>query len=245
MPIKHAFVSAKSDGGDATLVRPGDWNADHVGSFYPLDSYAIDGTYGDDFNTASLSGIWTRRNFVSGDETYQPDINGTYIRLAAYNRSAGDGYFQTAPAGDWTFAMKSIERGGSCIGIACVDTNGTGVAIISVYGGPPIAPLLTRITTYSTYQGTYVQTHFSGTNPNTKQWEGRWHLDRVMWTKLRKSGTNYYFSYSLDGETWFVESGALAATFTVDRVGFIFHPLGGGFGSGTLQWDIDWFNKIA
>lgn len=28
--ITHEFVSAKSDGGDATLVRPSDWNAPHV-----------------------------------------------------------------------------------------------------------------------------------------------------------------------------------------------------------------------
>jgi hypothetical protein len=30
MGITHSKVSAKSDGGDATLVRPSDWNADHV-----------------------------------------------------------------------------------------------------------------------------------------------------------------------------------------------------------------------
>lgn len=30
MPPKHAFTSAKSDGGDSTLVRPSDWNAYHV-----------------------------------------------------------------------------------------------------------------------------------------------------------------------------------------------------------------------
>lgn len=30
MSITHSFVSAKSDGGDATLVRPSDWNDDHV-----------------------------------------------------------------------------------------------------------------------------------------------------------------------------------------------------------------------
>lgn len=30
MPVKHAFTSAKSDGADATLVRPSDWNAGHV-----------------------------------------------------------------------------------------------------------------------------------------------------------------------------------------------------------------------
>lgn len=29
MAIKHIFQSAKADGGDATLVRPTNWNADH------------------------------------------------------------------------------------------------------------------------------------------------------------------------------------------------------------------------
>jgi hypothetical protein len=28
--LRHAFVSGKADGGDATLVRPSDWNAGHV-----------------------------------------------------------------------------------------------------------------------------------------------------------------------------------------------------------------------
>lgn len=28
--LKHAFTSAKGDGGDATLVRPSNWNAEHV-----------------------------------------------------------------------------------------------------------------------------------------------------------------------------------------------------------------------
>jgi hypothetical protein len=30
MAVKHAFTSAKSDGGDTTLVRPSNWNADHA-----------------------------------------------------------------------------------------------------------------------------------------------------------------------------------------------------------------------
>ncbi len=30
MTITHEFVSAKADGGDATLVRPSDWNAEHI-----------------------------------------------------------------------------------------------------------------------------------------------------------------------------------------------------------------------
>jgi hypothetical protein len=35
MPVKHAFTSAKSDGADATLVRPSDWNAGHVIPYAP------------------------------------------------------------------------------------------------------------------------------------------------------------------------------------------------------------------
>lgn len=31
MAIKHKFTSAKDDGGDATLVRPSNWNDDHEG----------------------------------------------------------------------------------------------------------------------------------------------------------------------------------------------------------------------
>ena len=31
MTTAHAFVSAIADGGDATVVRPSNWNADHTG----------------------------------------------------------------------------------------------------------------------------------------------------------------------------------------------------------------------
>ena len=31
MAIKHAFTSPKADGADTTLVRPANWNADHIG----------------------------------------------------------------------------------------------------------------------------------------------------------------------------------------------------------------------
>ena len=31
MAIKHAFTSSKADGADTTLVRPANWNADHIG----------------------------------------------------------------------------------------------------------------------------------------------------------------------------------------------------------------------
>jgi hypothetical protein len=30
MPIRHIFVSQKQDGADPSVVRPSDWNADHI-----------------------------------------------------------------------------------------------------------------------------------------------------------------------------------------------------------------------
>lgn len=30
MPVRHIFVSQKPDGSDPTVVKPSDWNADHV-----------------------------------------------------------------------------------------------------------------------------------------------------------------------------------------------------------------------
>lgn len=41
MPITHSKVSAKSDGGDSSLVLPSDWNADHVTGEY-ADKYNPD-----------------------------------------------------------------------------------------------------------------------------------------------------------------------------------------------------------
>jgi hypothetical protein len=40
MPINHAFTSSKSDGADSSLVKPSDWNADHVGSEEYAEEYA-------------------------------------------------------------------------------------------------------------------------------------------------------------------------------------------------------------
>ena len=35
--VKHPFTSPKADGGDATLVRPSNWNADHTSTLTAAD----------------------------------------------------------------------------------------------------------------------------------------------------------------------------------------------------------------
>lgn len=37
--VKHAFVNPKSDGADATVARPSDWNAAHVIGGYDIERY--------------------------------------------------------------------------------------------------------------------------------------------------------------------------------------------------------------
>lgn len=216
----------------------------------PLDAYAIDGTYGDDFTGASLSGIWTRRNYTAV-ETFQLGQAATWMRIPQAGRAVGDGYFQTAPAGDWTFAMSFIPRffsnGGVGWGIAVIDSSGTGVAIIANYSAP-VATLLIPITTYTSYGGSYyeVGTGASG-SPNLGVQAVVWSLnDRKVWMYLRKSSTSYYAATSFDGEIWSPEGGPITWAGTVDRVGMMDPPLGVVHASSIASFiDIDIFNKIA
>jgi hypothetical protein len=60
MPITHSKVSAKSDGGDSSLVLPSDWNASHTGT----DDDPIFDAFGApdtafEFDTSSLTGLTT------------------------------------------------------------------------------------------------------------------------------------------------------------------------------------------
>jgi len=229
-------------GGASTLVS----SADHVHRFhFPLDNYAIDGTYGDDFTGTSLAGIWTRRTFASTDETWQVGPEQTWLRLATASRGAGTGYFQTAPGGDWTFAMKFILHGAEAgWGLAVVDTNGTGLQFSGVYSAhTPYAPLLLQLTTYSTYGGAYVEPGIPGSSPNVNIYVA-YPIEQTQWMYLRKSGTSYFGSISHDGEVWGKESASITWSGTVDRVGMIFGPLGNAGGT-SLTVDVDWFNRIA
>lgn len=224
-------ISSGSGGGGGSSGA----NASHP---MPLDSYTLDGTYGDDFTSASLAGIWTRRNFTSGAETRQFGPKATYMRISTSGRAAGDGYFQTAPGGDWTFAMASVQRIPSSdfnsFGVAVVDSSGNGA--VAAWYDSPLAMLSEGVTTYSSYSGAFGQTttRYGSFTINLRG-------EQKQWIYLRKSGTNYYAAFSLDGEVWSDESSALSWGGTVDRVGMLLAPLS----SIPAIIDVDWFNKIA
>jgi hypothetical protein len=59
MPVaKHAFVSAKGDGADATVVRPSNWNADHQ-TVYTVQTKAADYTVAIGDDLVRCSGTFT------------------------------------------------------------------------------------------------------------------------------------------------------------------------------------------
>ena len=72
MPIKHPFVSAKPDGGDAALLQPSSWNADHT-----VDAVAPSGLTGATAATryvgGSVSGAPTTGTFAVGDYVVAQD----------------------------------------------------------------------------------------------------------------------------------------------------------------------------
>jgi hypothetical protein len=91
MSIRHAFTSAKDDGGDATLVKPSDWNAGHTGYLTPtivqikhggttISSLTLD--------TAPVSGhtiILALDAFSSAQATAISSTNTTWAQMATFN----------------------------------------------------------------------------------------------------------------------------------------------------------------
>lgn len=145
MPIKHAKVSAKADGGDTTLVQPSDWNAEHVVENY-LDLPDISTPAAPP--AASLR-LFTRSQagrmlpaFIgpSGlDSNLQPALfrNTIYMWLpgtgttVAINfgtswtaRNSGTGAAQAHPARASTNALTSMNRATFSTGTTATGTSG-------------------------------------------------------------------------------------------------------------------------
>lgn len=59
MAVTHAKVSSVSDGGDTSLVRPSDWNADHVG--VPVHSYLGYNTQGSSQENATSKRMYCKK----------------------------------------------------------------------------------------------------------------------------------------------------------------------------------------
>lgn len=232
-------ADAASTGGVKWAAAGGGGGGADANHPHPLDSYAIDGTYGDDFTAASLdTSRWTRRGFTSGAETPQVGPRGTYLRVSCSGRSSGDGYYQSAVSlPDGTYAAKLLIWGAvnNNFGIAVYDSSGSGVAASGIYSSPSTV-LIMGVTTYTTYSGT-----FAAPLSNASMYGFLATEASPLWIYIRKSGTSWYTAHSFNGENWSPESGSITWSGTPNRMGLFLTPLGGI----PSFVDVDWFNKIA
>jgi len=94
MAIKHAFVSGKSDGADASLVQPSNWNANHdIEAGTITDTHVAAGNKDGVAGTASMRTLGTgAQQAAAGNHAhggvYEP-ADATLTALAGLNATAG------------------------------------------------------------------------------------------------------------------------------------------------------------
>ena len=154
--IKHTFVSGKTDGGDATLVRPSNWNAEHV-----VDQYV---DYPDQAIVPAAPSAGQLRTFArnrggrallhiigpSGvDVALQPAFFGNTIQMwspstgtaqTAFGitytaRNVGTAAAQDTPARASTNAMTSLSRARFGTGTTATGASGTQSAAVVAWRG--------------------------------------------------------------------------------------------------------------
>lgn len=153
--VKHSFTSAKTDGGDATLVQPSNWNAEHVVDQYLdipdvvtpaapatnwLRIFAKTRAARATLNTIGPSGV---------DVAYQPALFGNTIILwmpsattaqtafgVTYTaRNNGTSAAQATPTRASTNAMTSLSRAQFGTGTTATGASGTQTALPVAWRG--------------------------------------------------------------------------------------------------------------
>ena len=200
MPITHAFTSAKSDGGDATLVKPSDWNAAHTGIQYPSLKPA---TPTDDFAAASLDAAWSAHSrsgtFVTGNcMTQGEDWLGSSLEMQFSSQSGT--IYRTHADADFDFTVggirhKGISTASSSVmfGIAALNTSGTGVGIVIYNDG---SMYIASITTYAYGAQSDIWSGHGQPQVTGQNVAGDW------WVRLKRVGSTWTGYGSNSGRAW-------------------------------------------
>lgn len=155
MAIKHAFVSGKADGGDTTLVRPSNWNADHtVENFLDIPDVVTPAAPATGWlrlfaKTRAARGTLNTIGPLGVDVAYQPALFGNTMVLwvpsgttaqtafgATYTaRNNGTAAAQATPARASTNAMTSLLRAQFGTGTTATGASGTQTAATVAWRG--------------------------------------------------------------------------------------------------------------
>jgi len=76
MAVIHTFNSGKADGGDATLVRPSDWNANHTLTGLDGDWLALTGTTSLDLRPNPREFLFLHEEFIGGRAIFADALGG-------------------------------------------------------------------------------------------------------------------------------------------------------------------------
>jgi len=223
MSIKHSFVSAIADGGDDSLVRPSDWNDEHVVA-YPLDNISgSPDSRDDDFDSGTtIDGKWTL--YGNAVTTTEQNTNGYVSNLHLYRSDSGSKlsvYGQSLPSLPCTLYAKvsastyrgNYQRGG---GIILLPSSPNDSSAAVYFGTLYENGRQTEAVKYSNLS-TYSSTVFSSGITMTRGW----------WLKvIINSSTSVDFYYSIDGYFWYTGSTAYNPGFTPAVAGVGFSPEG-------------------
>jgi hypothetical protein len=234
MSIRHTFVSAKSDGGDATLVKPSDWNADHAA--FPLDiAPTSPSTWDDEFNGTSLDGKWT-----AGFNSITTTVGNGLLQLQVnvINKHA---YFirQVAPTGSFTVTAKLAQvvpvkiddsregifmaRTASSVALTCGYDNSNNTQAMFIEHSN-----YSESADWAGYNGNYVSAGQQGL--------GLFYWYRMRWV----TGSSTIFTdYSANGTIWY-NFGSRTGQSQPDRVGIVVE-CNSGDAKLTQGMLVDWF----
>ena len=158
MGITHAFVSAKSDGGDATKVKPSHWNDDHDVTGMVVARGYTEYTTNTDLTTAIPSDD-TRPTSSEGTEILSLSVTTTTATQRVRLRFSGQTGVAEAAA---NYTIWAIYQGTTCI---AARRNDSGYDETSWIGGEvEVAPGAAAAYTFSVRVGSNTTMRMNGTS---------------------------------------------------------------------------------
>ena len=132
--VTHTFVSAVADGGDATLVRPSNWNAAHTlaGICVNIGQVTTSGSQAT-VTFSSIPGTYNNLKIVYSGQDSSAGVSDSNLRLQMNGDATSGNYSSTVQSGTQNAASinnsPSASSAGGVIGLLPGSANGGGLNI--------------------------------------------------------------------------------------------------------------------
>lgn len=194
---------------------------------FPLRPTSFAGPYDDDFTGADLDPKWTRHGLVAGDHTYQTG-NGSWMSMdipagtvgGTVTRTISQSWYPTDGTIECRIAYQQIGAIYPMMGPFFADASGNGIGLTFYNNGQSVALCDLTSWRFSVFNPIIYMSSIHGFNVMSTA--------GGIWYKLRRYGTTYYGSVSLDGLFWGPEfSGTNTTAMAAAGMG-LFYRAGGG-----------------